>query len=100
MFPKLPFAPIEQRMSLPQLARAEGVSPVTVWRWALRGIRGIKLPILCVGNKRYTTHAAFALWCEQTTASANGEPIPSRTSRQRERDIERAERELAAAGIL
>ena len=88
-----------ERVSLPRLAKDQGVSPVTVWRWALRGVAGHKLPTVCVGSKRFTTVAAFAAWCEQVTAARSGEPVPSRTSRQRETAIDRAERELEAIGI-
>lgn len=69
----LSVAPAADRISLPQLAREQGVSPVSTWRWALRGCRGIVLPTFCVGHKRYTTRAAFAEWCAHVTAAAKVE---------------------------
>jgi hypothetical protein len=71
----------------------------TVWRWVLRGVRGIKLETIVVGAMRYTSREAIERFIAQTTAKANGDPIPIRTPRQRERAIERAEKELAAEGI-
>lgn len=92
-------APARDRISLPKLATEQGVSPVTVWRWALRGVAGVKLPTVCVGSKRFTTRAAFEAWCEAVTAARNGEAAPSRTNKQREESIERAERRLAELGV-
>jgi hypothetical protein len=94
----LPIAPTRDRISLPQLAREEGVSPVSTWRWALRGICGIPLPSFCVGHKRYTTRAAYREWVAQVTAARNGQAI-TRPERQRESAIERAERETERMGV-
>src|SRR3954469_18074969 len=94
----LSVAPAADRISLPQLAREQGVSPVSTWRWALRGCRGVVLPTFCVGHKRYTTRAAFEEWCACVTAAANGEAV-SRAPEQRESAIERAERETARLGV-
>lgn len=71
----------------------------TVWRWVLKGVRGIRLETIVVGGKRYTTIEAIERFIAATTAKANGEPTPLRTPRQRQRAIERAERELSDAGI-
>ncbi len=94
----LSVAPARDRISLPQLAREQGVSPVSTWRWALRGSRGVMLPTFCVGHKRYTTRAAFAEWCAQVTAAANGE-TQGRVPANRESAMQRAERETARMGV-
>jgi hypothetical protein len=94
----LPVAPARERMSLPQLAKEQGVSPVSTWRWALRGCRGIVLPTFCVGRTRYTTHAAFDEWCSRVTAAANGE-TEGHVPASPECEIERAEREAARLGV-
>ena len=52
-----------------------------------------------VGGRRYTTNEAFVRFVEQTTLAANGESPRTRTNRQREAAIRRAERELDALGI-
>jgi hypothetical protein len=71
----------------------------TGWRWVQRGVRGIKLETILIGGRRYTSHEALQRFFERTTAAAAGELPPVRTAKQRERDIARAERELADAGI-
>jgi hypothetical protein len=93
-------APPSERITLPRLADAEGVSPVTVWRWALRGVRGVKLQTGCIGGSiRYTTRQWYEEFCAAVTAARSGEPVPSRTSRQREAAIDRAEKQLAELGV-
>ena len=89
----------ESRLSLAELARREGVAVSTVWRWALRGIRGTKLQTFNVGGRRWTTEESFGRFVEATTAAANGEEIQPRTNRQRESNVRRAEKDLAKAGI-
>lgn len=71
----------------------------TVWRWIYKGCRGVKLATICVGGRRFTSKEALERFVEASTAVANGEPVPARTAKQRQRAIEQAERELAAAGI-
>ena len=87
----------EQRLTLNQLAKQEGVNPSTVWRWSLRGVRGVKLETFSVGARRFTTIEAFGRFVDGTTAAAKGEQPPPRTSRQREAAIARAEAELASS---
>lgn len=71
----------------------------TVWRWVQSGCRGTKLETILIGGRRYTSEEALQRFIERTTAAANGETIPTRTAKQREKAIAAAERELAAAGI-
>ena len=92
-------APVNERCSLIKLAREEGKSPPTAWRWAMKGCRGLRLPTFMCGNVRMTTRPAYRWWLIQLTAIAEGELVPSRTNKQREAAIERAERELAEMGI-
>jgi len=98
MVPSDFLAATRERLSMPQLAKEQGVSPVSTWRWALRGCAGIPLPTFCIGHKRYTTRAAFAEWVEKVTAAQNGASI-SRGSSQRESAIAQAERETAKFGV-
>jgi len=85
----------EQRLTLNQLATQEGVNPSTVWRWSLRGVRGVKLETFSVGARRFTTIEAFGRFVDGTTAAAQGDQPQVRTNRQREAAIDRSERELA-----
>ena len=74
-------------------------SLATIWRWVLRGTRAGKLESILVGGRRFTSVEAIQRFAQQSTAAADGEKAPSRTSLQRERDISQAEAELAEAGI-
>ena len=61
----------ETRVSLTQLARQEGVSIPTTWRWAMRGIQGSRLKTILIGGRRYTTQEAFTRFVEATTEAAD-----------------------------
>jgi hypothetical protein len=61
-----------KRIDLKNLAQREGVHYSTLWRWAVKGLRGIKLPTRCIGRKRITTEEAFDWWSKQITAAADG----------------------------
>jgi hypothetical protein len=82
----------ERRISLTELARREGVNPSTVWRWSLRGCRGVMLETISVGSRRFCTEAAWQRFCEATTAIAQGK-TPSR-----EAEIASAERKVKELG--
>ncbi len=89
----------ESRLSLSELARREGVAVPTTWRWAQRGVRGVKIETFAIGGRRYTTAEAFARFVEATTAAAQGVTPPARTNRQREAAIAKAEAELDKLGV-
>jgi len=86
---------------LPQLQR-NGQRPhvATIFRWATAGCRGVKLEVVNVGGARCTTSEAVDRWIAALTAQDQGKPAPSpaRTPLRRQRDHERAQRELAEAG--
>jgi hypothetical protein len=63
-------------------------------RWRLRGVRNVKLETCLIGGRRYTSREAVERFSAAVTAAADGEPLPVRTPRQRERDIKRAEAEM------
>jgi hypothetical protein len=84
------------RISLANLARREKVHLSTCWRWALTGIRGHILPTANFGGRRVTSLRAYQQWL----AAINGQPaLRSETPRQRERQIERAERRADELGL-
>jgi hypothetical protein len=92
----------ETRLTFSELASREGVNTSTVWRWSLRGCRGVVLESLSIGSRRFTSAEAFTRFVAATTAIAQGGPAPSpaaRTTRQREAAIRSAEAELTDAGI-
>ena len=97
-------APPAERITLTQLARQEGVAPSSAWRWATKGVRGIRLPSVMVGGaKRVTTRTVFVEWCERVTAIADGRPVPEEAAAQLQNDeasrAERAEAELTRLGL-
>ena len=67
----------------------------TIHRWRMKGVRGVRLETFLRGGIRYTTDEAIERFFAATTAAADGDATPVRTSRQRERAIEQAERELS-----
>ena len=71
----------------------------TLYRWFMRGCHGVKLETVLIGSRRYTSRESLQRFAERTTAAATGEPIPTRTAKQREREIAAAEAELDGAGI-
>jgi len=91
----------ERPLTIPEAAQTLPHPPhvATIWRWAYKGIKGIKLETICIGGRRYTTRESLQRFIERSTAAANGDAIPTRTAKQRQRAIQAAERELAAAGI-
>lgn len=74
-------------------------SVTTLWRWRTRGVRGVRLDTCAVGGRRYTSREAIQRFIAATTAAADGEPAPLRTPHERQRAIDRAERELDALGV-
>lgn len=71
-----------------------------VYRWAAKGVNGVRLEVVMIGGLRATTIQALNRFVAECTAAKLGTPAPApRTSRQREAAIARAERELEAAGL-
>lgn len=70
----------------------------TLWRWSQKGCRGVRLETILVGGIRYTSREAL----ERFIAGCSGDvaPVPVvATSKQRQRQIAAAKRELADAGL-
>jgi hypothetical protein len=70
--------------------------PSTLWRWSARGIKGIKLETTLVGGRRYVSLEALARFFERLNSSNSH---VATTPDQPERNLERIERELDAAGL-
>jgi Protein of unknown function (DUF1580) len=89
----------EDRLSLTELAQAEGVDVSTCWRWVQRGVGGIKLETFVRGGRRFTTRQAFARFCEARSKDA-GCQLPKAVSRKgREAELRRDLAELDKLGI-
>ena len=92
----------ETLKTLAEAARTLPGGPVhvsTIHRWRIKGIRGVRLSTILRGGIRYTSDAALETFFASTTAAADGNIPPTLTSRQREREISRAEHEAKDAGI-
>ena len=87
----------EQRLSLAKLARQEGFSIPTAWRWAQRGVNGVRLESILIGGRRHTSEEAFRRFVQATNAAANRNRLKTRTGRQREAALRKAAATLAEA---
>ncbi|HEX4145892.1 MAG TPA: DUF1580 domain-containing protein [Pirellulales bacterium] len=83
---------------LPERRGGKRPSISCIYRWAQRGIRGIRLETLQCGGTKVTSAEALQRFFERLSAVSAGESAPARTSTQRQRDSEKANAELAAAG--
>lgn len=61
----------EVAKSLPRKPSGKPIHAKTVARWALHGIRGIRLESLCVGGRRVTSHEACRRFFDAITAVIN-----------------------------
>ena len=67
----------------------------TVYRWVTRGVRGRRLRTARVGNSVVTSER----WVMEFAGLLDAPTAPVPTTRQRQRAVSQAERELAEAGI-
>jgi len=74
-------------------------SKASCWRWVLQGVGGVKLESALIGGKRFTSHEAIQRFVDRRTAATDHNAPPSMTSRQRDCEIDRAEREASEAGL-
>ena len=66
----------------------------TLARWRSRGIHGVKLTTVKIGGRRMVAADELQRFIEAVTCAADGQATPIRTSKQRQKSIEAAEREL------
>ncbi len=104
----------EEVLTLPQAAAClpriggKKLHASTVWRWARRGLHGIRLETRRVGGRMVTSKRALEDFTktlanlppeERPSAPVSVLPPRMRAERQRQRDIAKAEAELKAAGV-
>ena len=89
----------EQYVSFRQASRELPGNPhqATIYRWAQRGIKGVRLESWLIGGRRFTSQQAIARFIALTTAS--GQLQAGNVVGDRATAIRNAERELAAAGV-
>jgi hypothetical protein len=92
---------LREATKLRQLAR-NGRRPhiASLYRWAEAGIKGVQLETLQIGGSRVTSREAANRFIAALTAKANGDiKIPGvRTPNRRQKDHDRADRELTKSG--
>ncbi|HYW80087.1 MAG TPA: DUF1580 domain-containing protein [Thermoguttaceae bacterium] len=71
--------------------------PSTIFRWAQRGCKGIRLESIQVGGTKCTSVEALQRFFDRLTNPYT--PATAPTSKTRQKAIADAERELAEAGI-
>ncbi|MEK6677602.1 MAG: DUF1580 domain-containing protein [Planctomycetota bacterium] len=82
---------------LPRRRKGKRPHVATLFRWATVGVRGIVLETIQCGGTRCTSVEALQRFFERCT-DPSALPHQS-TTKAREREIAKAERELEAAGI-
>ena len=88
-------------LTFPQASREIAGRPhvSTIHRWRLNGVRGVRLETVLVGGRRFVSRDALDKFIAQTTAAADGHPIPAHSDKQRELAIDAAEKNLVSLGI-
>jgi uncharacterized protein DUF1580 len=88
---------------LPRLRAGRPVHPSTLWRWALTGLRGVRLETAMVGGVRVTSEDAlrrfFAAVANTSTTPDQSGPSRSQRANARTRHDEAVERQLDAEGL-
>jgi hypothetical protein len=69
------------------------------YRWTTIGCRGVVLESIQIGGTRCTSLEALARFFQRLTTARTGVPASTRTPKQRERDIQQAEREIDDGGV-
>jgi hypothetical protein len=87
----IPFAEAARR--LPRLRAGRPVSPATLWRWASRGLRGVRLETVRVGGTTCTSVEALRRFFARL---GGGEAAPAAAPTAR---ADRAAKELESLGI-
>ncbi|TWT69345.1 DUF1580 domain-containing protein [Crateriforma conspicua] len=73
--------------------------PSTIYRWATRGLKGVKLRTAFAGGHRRTTEQWIREFFANITEAVDGEAVDPPTPSNRKREINRAAAELDEAGI-
>jgi hypothetical protein len=71
-----PIAIIKAAEMVPNRRGGRGIDACTLWRWATRGVRGVKLETLLIGGIRYTSAESLQRFYERTTAAAEKQEAP------------------------
>jgi hypothetical protein len=66
--------PLNLRDAAEYLGKLTGQKPhvSTLWRWCLKGCKGVRLDSICIGSKRFVTAGAIERFVEALTAARSG----------------------------
>jgi hypothetical protein len=85
---------------LPARVNGKVIHISAVYRWLLRGVRGIRLDSITIGGTTYTSTEALQRFAEQLSRTSSPASVPQATSltspAQRRRQIDQAARRVAA----
>jgi hypothetical protein len=95
----LSFSQAAKLEHLPIRRAGKRVRASTLWRWAVHGIRGIKLESIVCGGVRCTSAEAIQRFFEALTASSAPITPAARSAVQRQRAVEKAMAELERNGM-
>lgn len=86
---------------LPKRRRGKRPATQTIYRWAQRGCRGVRLETIQVGGTKCTSLEALQRFCERLSDPGASLPDESRSTRnrRRRREQERALRQCDREGI-
>jgi hypothetical protein len=89
---------------LPRLRAGRPVHPSTVWRWALSGLRGVRLETAMVGGVRVTSAAALRRFFDAVSANSavnakTDQPVEGSRQGTGTYHDEQVERQLDAEGL-
>lgn len=87
-----------------ELARVRGKKPhvSTLWRWAKKGIRGVKLEVICVGGQIITSKEALDRFCKNLAKAPKKNQSGQRRQKEthgRETSIKRSQSRFKSYGI-
>jgi hypothetical protein len=74
------FAELARR--IPPTRRGRPVSVSTVWRWATRGVRGVRLESLRLPSRSVTSQEAFGRFIDALTLTSNECPRSERPQKR------------------
>jgi hypothetical protein len=62
-------------------------SPATMWRWALRGVDGVKLETFKIGGRRYTTPDSVEKFVSRLNSPRAANEPQASSLRERQKDL-------------
>jgi hypothetical protein len=94
-----PLTLIAAAATMPGFSKAKTICYRTIWRWAAKGLKGVRLETVCVGGQRYTTREAVQRFLDSLTAVRNEIVSPAAEERRNRLNPRRASKAASAAAM-